>query len=150
MALTALNVSKEYELVSISDPSYRENVEDAKNNGATIFVCRLLTKGEVAEIEDRRQEAATLISEDMQTVFRQHNNKQNLIAFRRGVTNVINMLDSKGNVVKFETEVTGTGSGTRKIMSEGFADMFTSSVINEIGREIRLTLLCRMPIEKSH
>jgi len=70
MALTALNMSATFFLASKSDPKYDEDIDVARENGATIFEIGYLPKEVCAELQDASQEAVQSIENGISTTYK--------------------------------------------------------------------------------
>ena len=137
MALTALNMSATFFLASKSDPKYDEDIDVARENGATIFEIGYLPKEVCAELQDASQEAVQSIENGISTTYKSKNSQKAYKAFRRGLRGVSNFANEDGQQQPFETEniMVGMGRGV-PVASISFVNKFPTSVINEIGGEI--------------
>ena len=135
MAIKALNPQETQEYVSRKDEFYRENVKDAKEAGATVFVLRTLSAAAMSRINDSSRYVEYDIGTDTQKFF-QTDSYQALVAFRYGVQDILNLQDGEGNVIPVTRHKVTEGNVVLDVLSEDIINRIPNSVISEVGKEI--------------
>lgn len=136
MAITGISYSTVKELVSKRDDAYHEDLETARENGATIFRWRAIPNAVMTRIADMQAQSQMQFGDISTQTFNARTNARNRDAFRYGVIGIDNFKDEEGNAIKFTTQQVLEGGVSMTVVSDATMDGVPINIMGEIGSAI--------------
>jgi hypothetical protein len=136
MAVTGLSLTKRNWYVCNADPGKRDDLEECKAEGATVFYWRAIANSMMANIHDLVS-SSTMRMGDMTTqTFHQKNAERNRMAFRHGITGWETFFDEEGEPIEYATEGDMVGGKTYTVISDDVMNRIPLQIVNEVGAHV--------------